>query len=614
MQTKSRSDVPMVAVGFSPRSTRPASRVAERRLNVQCGWEVQPSLRDEQRIPNGPWLESHGYRHEVAPRPHGPGERPAISSRHRSHVRSVCVLCRNPSPRHHWSDRSRSVFQSEEKEPKAIMKHSRRFACRYSWAFTVVILLIGLATDAPAKDEMEFLWASQLGGNKGQSGNGMAVDQIGNIYVTGIAGQKSHRFPGTHGQSRSGGEAFVTKLSPAGKVLWRQAAGDSGSDAGLAVAVDKTGGVYVAGYFSGNIKFGDVKLQAAEDKETHKYSPADVFLARYDAGGKLVWVRRAGGPSMDQPYAVATDKEGNAYITGCFQGKATFGTVTMESKTRPDGYHQPDTEYGDVFVAKYNPSGTVIWVRRAGERWLNVGHSIDVDSAENVYVTGRFAHDSRDGGSIRFGGILVTDTNLCNFIAKYDRDGNIVWAQPTAGVGEHRAANNSVAVDRSNNVFVAGSFIFSQTIDGTTLTELPGGNKDVFLVKYDANGKVLWCRQGGGKSHETCQGFAVDEEGNAYLTGSFDESASFGAVQIRAKDHDPRISGYESFVACYRPGGDVAWVSTIHRNADMRGIALDNLGQVIVMGGFRDLVTFGSTTLKSGKDVVDVFIAKQRKE
>src|SRR5437016_4436073 len=188
------------------------------------------------------------------------------------------------------------------------MKHSRLFICRYARAFCAVILVTGLATKVLAEDGKEFLWASQLGGTKGQSGNGMAVDQIGNIYVTGIAGHKSYQSIGTHVWHNSGGEAFLVKLNPTGKLLWRQTAGGSGVDAGVAVAADRTGGAYVAGYFSGKIKFGDVKLQAAEDKRTHDYSPADIFLARYDAEGKLIWVRQAGGSSLDQPYAVATDK------------------------------------------------------------------------------------------------------------------------------------------------------------------------------------------------------------------------------------------------------------------------------------------------------------------
>jgi hypothetical protein len=485
----------------------------------------------------------------------------------------------------------------------------------------IAVLLFGILANSisAADNSPEFLWAHQLGGNQGQASYGISVDPIGNIYVTGIAGNKTHQSIGTHLWHSSGGEVFLSKLSSTGKLLWQQNAGGSGIDAGLAVAADRTGGAYVAGYFSGKIKFGDVKLQAPEDRRTHLGSAADAFLVRYSSDGKLIWARQAGGTSLDQAYALATDKRGNAYITGYFQGKATFGSVKLESRTRPDGDHDPDTDYGDFFVAKYDSSGKMLWVRQAGDSGLNAGHGIAVDAAENVYVTGRFARSSGFGSftnTISFGKISIADTNLCNFVAKYDRDGNILWAHPTAGVGELEFAHNYIAVDHANNVFLAGTFTFSQTIGDITLTELPGGNNELFLAKYDTDGKVLWCKQAGGKSHDTCEGLTVDESGNAYITGSFDENATFGTLQIQAKPHDHRVSGYESFIACYDPSGNVTRATTIDRNANMKGIACDNREEVYVMGNFRDSVTFGRTVLTSKKDfwgqqIGDVFIAKR---
>lgn len=479
-----------------------------------------------------------------------------------------------------------------------------------AWVFITCLYAAGLSVTATAQDTNAFLWASQLGGNKGQTAYGMAVDPGGNIYVTGIAGHKSYQSIGTHLWHSSGGEMFLAKLSPAGKVLWRQTAGGSGIDAGIATAVAPGGSVYVGGYFSGKIKFGDVKLQATEDKKTREYTPADAFLARYDTDGKLLWVRQAGGPALDQIYAVATDKEGNAYVTGYFEGKATFGTTTLTSRTQPDGYHDPDTRYGDFFVAKYDPAGKLAWVRQAGDTGLNTGQAIAADASGNVYVTGRF-----EGAAIHFGNLLVTRTDQYNFVAKYDRDGNILWAQPTAGVYYLEHANNSIAVDASNNVFVAGSFIFTQSVGGITLRA--NSNKEIFLAKYDTDGRVLWCKQAGGEAHDQCNGLALDAAGNAYMVGHFNEIATFGTVQVRVQTHEAGVSGYGTYIACYRPDGDLAWVDTPDLNTWIEGVAVDNHGQLVVHGGFRDFVTLGNTTLKAGKDfwgntIGDVFIAKRK--
>jgi hypothetical protein len=455
-----------------------------------------------------------------------------------------------------------------------------------------------------------WVWATALANKKPCGAHAIAVDQDDNIYVTGIYGHKAWQSIGTHLWHSSGGEVFLAKLDSSGKVLWQRFAGGDGIDSGNAIALFRHD-IYVAGYFSRTIKFGDIKLQAAQNSKTRPYEPADGFVARFNAEGKAIWARRFGGAALDQAYAVATDGEGHIYVTGYFQGAASFGSIKLDSRTQPDGDHDPDTRYGDVFVAKFDRQGNTLWVRQAGEHGLNAGHSIAADSAGNVYVTGMF-----EQGHISFDGTIVSAKDASSFIVKYDRDGKVVWAQLTAGRGYYGRAN-SVAVDGLSNAIVAGSFTFVQRVGPFTLSEQPGGNNDVFIAKYSGDGTVLWCKQAGGKSHDTCEGLATDKHGNTFITGSYDETATFGAVEIHAAPHDPRISGYESFLAAYRPSGEVAWVDTIHRNAAMNGIAVTGDGDICVIGGFSNPVVFDKMVLKTrtnfwGESVGDTFIAKYR--
>ena len=486
--------------------------------------------------------------------------------------------------------------------------------------FTLHLLLAVTAYASTAlgvENPPEFLWASQFGETKGLESCALTTDQNGDIFVTGIMGLKQHQSLGTHGWSRSGGEVFLAKFDSAGKKLWLQTAGGNGTDNGLAVASDDANNIYVTGYFSGTIKFQNLKLKALEDEKTRGQLPPDIFLAKYNPDGKPLWVQQAGGAQLDQTYGIATDKKGNVYITGYFQGRATFGALKLQSRSQPDGYHDPDPDYGDMFVAKYNADGQLQWVRQAGESGKNVAYAIATDDVGNIYLTGSF-NSGEKTNAISFGDIKVTSTDLNGFIAKYDTNGKILWAQPTAG--DQYYHHNQIAVDATGHAFIAGDFRFSDKFASLARISRSARNSDIFLVKYNADGKILWCKQAGGQHVEFC-GLAVDQGGNAVVTGVFDEAATFDNIQIHAKAHDPRISGYESFLAHYSPDGEAIWVKSIDRNVNLRAVTLDKKGIACLTGTFNLPITLDHINLTPPTNFLkelfderttDVFVTKLR--
>jgi hypothetical protein len=483
----------------------------------------------------------------------------------------------------------------------------------------LLLLIAGLTPNAVvAEGPPEFLWASQTGETKGMESCSLATDGEGNTYVTGIIGFKQYQSLGTHGWHRSGGEVFLAKFSPAGKKLWLQTAGGNGTDNGLAVASDQENNVYVTGYFSDTIQFQSVKLKAFQDAKTKGLSPADIFLAKYNSDGKLLWVRQAGGAQLDQPYGVATDKKGNAYITGYFQGQATFGDLQLQSRSKPDGYHDPDPDYGDMFLAKYNADGKVQWVHQAGKSGKNSGYGIAADPMGNTYVTGNFQARGRTN-AISFDDLEVTSTNLSSFIAKYDSNGKILWAKPTAGSNYFR--HNQIAVDATGDAFIAGDFKFTEEFASLAGISKSGRNSDIFVAKYSADGKVLWCKQAGGQAVE-CHGLAVDPNGNCFVTGVLDEEATFDRIQIHAKPHDPQISGYEPFLFHYGPDGEANSGRTIDRNVNIRAVTTDKNGLVYLTGTFDLPIILDRVNLKPPSNFLkeqiliepttDVFVGKLR--
>ena len=110
---------------------------------------------------------------------------------------------------------------------------------------------------------------------------------------------------------------------------------------------------------------------------------ADLFVAKYDSSGDLVWAKRAGVTGGALGNAIAVDGSGNSYVTGFFQSSATFGPEeTNETILTSAG------SFGEVFVAKYEASGDLVWARRVGGTSDDVGAGIAVDGAGTSYVTG----------------------------------------------------------------------------------------------------------------------------------------------------------------------------------------------------------------------------------
>jgi hypothetical protein len=172
----------------------------------------------------------------------------------------------------------------------------------------------------------------------------------------------------------------MTHSSEARSLQWAKQAGGGGDNGGTGIAVDNSGNSYVTGYFDGSATFG-----AGEANQTTLTSASanDVFVAKYNSSGALQWAKRAGGVGFDEAYGIAVDGSGNSYVTGYFDGSATFGAgeANQTILTAAGGSL-------DIFVAKYNSSGALQWAKRAGGMVDEAGYGIAVDGSGNSYVTG----------------------------------------------------------------------------------------------------------------------------------------------------------------------------------------------------------------------------------
>jgi len=266
-------------------------------------------------------------------------------------------------------------------------------------------------------------------------------------------------------------------------------------DTSNAIKVGPDNQQYVTGRFSGTATFGGTTLVSAGD--------IDIFLAKYGPTGDLLWIVQAGGPYEDFGTSLDFDTAGNIYVTGAFTNTATFRSTNGATKTV--------TGTGStIFLAKYLPSGDLVWVQTGVESLGQVNQSFGVAvdaAASTVYMT------SVSQGDIIFSsanGIPNTVPGVWTWhmvLAKYDSSGNFQWGETNA------AGPNSipyeVAVDANHNAYVTGILEDTTTFysnDGNNITvtgfspaqttgDFPD---DAFLVKYDSNGNAQWVNHVGG--------------------------------------------------------------------------------------------------------------------
>ncbi len=428
----------------------------------------------------------------------------------------------------------------------------------------IVLFVFALTTFCARAQAPNWLWAAKAGGTGWEAGCSIAVDGSGNSYITGRFGSSSISFGNTTLSNLGSDDIFIVKYDPQGNVLWAKMAGGTAGDVGNGIAVDGSGNIYITGqYTSSSISFDNIVLTST--------GGADVFTAKYDPSGNVLWAKSAGGSGGDYGKGIALDGSGNIYVTGEFSNSISFGSTVVTHPTGQAG-----------FIVKYDPSGNVAWAKNTGG---SSGFGIAADGNGNSYVTG-------------WDGLNV-------FVIRYDAQGNLLWTQN--GTGSGFQIGRSIAVDGSGNCYVTGFFQSdSISFGGTVLPSI--GLDDVFVVKYDPSGNVLWAKSAGGIGSDDAFGIAVDGSGNCYVTGRFSNPGiSFGGTTLS------NAGNQDIFIAKYGPSGNLYWAKGVGGPGEDWGnaVAADGSGNCYLTGYFRsNSISFGNTILANSNAGQEMFAAK----
>ncbi|HJT35014.1 MAG TPA: SBBP repeat-containing protein, partial [Pirellulales bacterium] len=391
-------------------------------------------------------------------------------------------------------------------------------------------------------------------------GDAAATDASGNAYLMASDGIYKYAPDGT--------QLWSTPFSNIGFVI-------SAREQNESVAVDGAGDVYISGGYHSTATFGTgpgaITLNAIGGTD-------DVFLAKLDSNGNLLWAESFGGPQDDDGLGLAVDPAGNAYVSGFFDKSANFGGITLV------GNNSLSTS---AFVAKVSPSGSVDWAK--GYSGFNLGfigmdaRGVAVDSSGNVYTTGYFT------GTVNFGPTAANplgDSLISNaffgseYVLKLDNNGNTIWAdgsfdtdEVTGGINfttiTGKAGGTGIAVDPAGNVyttgFVSGTANFDPLGGAAGQVETPFGN-DGYVLKLDSTGRFDWVDDfqdtaafGLGFNGVEPTGIAVDVYGNVYTTGAFEATANFNPQGVTSTSS---AGGFNAYVSALDTRGQFRWLGT----------------------------------------------------
>jgi len=436
-----------------------------------------------------------------------------------------------------------------------------------------ILILFNIKAQVPSWE-----WARIGGGVGKDAGGSMVIDSKRNVYVLG-GFRDNNATIGTSILINSGDDdIFLLKYNPNGNLIWARSIGNVGTDSGSKLIIDKNDGIYVSGiYNSPSLTIGSVTLSNSSTSPGN----SDFFIAKYNSNGQVLWAKGSSNSNFNAGI-VAIDDDLNTYSIS----RNGFNTV----------------------LEKFDATDNLVWFTNIiGVNSMNVS-DLHAD-ASGVYLTGSFF-----GGTLTIGSVTLVNSTVANqgdmFVARMDTSGNVIWAKNAMNTSSDWG--RSIEVDNMGNSYVLGSFAAGIIFDSFSLTT--NGDIDLFLVKYDLLGQVIWAKSAGGSVNDWVNDLTLDDNGGAYVIGNT-FSPTFAFANTSFSNLNNTLSFSEVFILKYDNLGNEEWLETVQNQADDEGngITVSNIGEVYVTGGIQD---FPGATVSVGGfsfnhiDQGDFFLAK----
>jgi hypothetical protein len=372
-------------------------------------------------------------------------------------------------------------------------------------------------------------------------------------------------------------------------IPFASSAGSIYKDEALDVCSDSLGNVYTVGYISGQARFADDIILSHSGSK-------DIFISRHNSKGECLWAGSFGSSQTDIATSVIADDNGNIFFAGSFSGTINFSdNITLVSNGSED-----------MFIAKADSSGNIIWAKQIGSIAPDKITDIDTYDFQNIFVSGFYSDTLVVSDAIDS---LFSNGMTNIFVAKIDSSGDIDWAKGF-GSDEFDEANG-IAVDDGSNVYLTG--FFSQNVGFDSFEIESVGEEDIFVTSLDSDGNVRWARSSGSSTGiDNATSITVSDDGTSYLTGSFSGSIYF-------TESDSLVSNglRDVYVASYDANGGHRWAFSgggaglVDTGEDIE-CASD--GNIYLTGTYAFTSLFVSKALLKSFGSSDVFVLKMNSD
>ena len=443
--------------------------------------------------------------------------------------------------------------------------------------FTFVTLFISLS---PAQKPV-FEWMRTAQGSSWDEASAIACDNSGNSIATGYF-EGSFNIGDSTFNTGTYADIFLIKHNSEGALEWAKQFSCERGAHGNSVLLDEKGNSILTGVFSDSVRINNHKY--------YGYLSQTGFIAKFDPDGNIVWFNMMDGEDgYIWPADMVFLSTGNIVCSGTYHGTVTIGDSVIT--TDDDG----------TFLVQYSPTGEFIKLIEPCTGTINDVDLLGIasDNMDNIFIGGNFLE------TLTFPDTGITSKGYHDiFIAKFDNQGNFLWARQEGG--NYSDLGIDVASDQQGNAVITGYFSGSVTIGDTTVTAL--GSEEIIIIKYDPEGRLLWVRTAGGNVQmalDEANGIAADNNGNFFLTGCFEGSASFGDTTLISS------GSTDLFCTKYDPDGNCVWAAKVGGSGEEWGddIAINSQGDIYLTGWYTSTITFGDTII-TGTDRTDVCVIK----
>ncbi|MGB0428853.1 MAG: T9SS type A sorting domain-containing protein [Bacteroidia bacterium] len=438
---------------------------------------------------------------------------------------------------------------------------------------------------------LQHIWSHTMGDGLGEDDESytMCTDDKGNLYVAGIFEGYIDFDPDPNKLAllgSSGDHGYIAKYDSTGKLFWVKQIESLSSIQINEIALDNSGNVLIAGYYSNRIDFDPSPDTSYAYSGT--FNNANGFAAKYSNSGELIWGLNIGGNSVDNATCLAIADDNSVVVAGAYSDTVDFNPGSAVNQ-------QIAVSDQDIFIAKYDSAGAHQWAFGVGASINDYAQKVEIDKNGDIVVAGTFSNTADFDPSSNTANLSRNGRNDA-FIAKYTSGGSYKWAKTIGGSGNEYVYG--MKISSTNQIYLSG--IFENTADfdpsSSTANLSSNGRDDIFIAKYQPDGSYTWAKNIGSSSDESVNSLALDSKHNCYISGYFVAQTDFDPSS--STSNFTPVGNGDIYIAKYDSTGGYEYVNTIgdknFENAFC--LATDNYGGLWAGGTFAEIVDFDPGT------------------